>query len=480
MQTDEYNEEQEDYEETANNKNSGNGDLIKKILLVVLVIVVIVLLYIAFGSSGSDNKPGNNGGNEVTLSLITSELTVNVGKTGDILFTITPATEQVTFKSSDSNVVMVDSSGKVVGLSEGVANITLSYNSNGATQEKICVVTVSKGENNPSDDPVQNTGVLPEINLSLANAQEGVWSKNDVLINVYATSQVGNAAIKYATNCEGDNCNYLNVFNNQVMISNNGTTKVTFTATDSNGTTSKSVTVMIDKNPPKVTLEPNQDNFVSDKDIKVCGKCVDEESGCTEAELCKTFTKSESNQTFSFEDKAGNKATTEAFTVAVDKNPPSCKLSASGTTVTAKVSENAVAYGFDKVFNNETSGTFSVSNPENTKGAISTRRVKFYVKNSIGTVAECGITLVKTRICRWECNGTCYLNRGAIYKESKSYSSSPSGVSRKVDASYCGGSDPCYEVTVKEKVLEGYACEKNSYGFWNPGLDVSLTSQSAS
>ena len=76
------------------------------------------------------------------LSLNKSSLILYKNKSETLKATVVPTGTTVTWSSSDTNVVTVDSSGKVTAIKAGEANITAKINVNGLTYEASCTVTV--------------------------------------------------------------------------------------------------------------------------------------------------------------------------------------------------------------------------------------------------------------------------------------------------------------------------------------------------
>ncbi len=484
MYTDDDKNYKDDYEEETNNTNNKSG-LIKIILIVVLAIVLLILLISIFSGNGSGNNNDNNPPqNEFAITLNFETLNMNVGEKSTLTYKVSDETKniKVYYSSSNPSVAIVNDQGEITGVSAGTSNIILSYFYNQEKIDRICEVTVSGEGTTPVNDKTP-----PELSLSIVNGQEGVWSNKDIMINANASSSSGTVNLKYAVNCTDDNnCNYINVNSNRIVVSESGSSVITVVATDSNNLkTVKSITVTIDKNAPTVTLDHEDLNIVSGENVTVCALCKDGDSGCVEEKVCKSYSKTTQAQYLTVKDKAGNETKTDVFNVTIDKNPPSCTLSASSGTVTAKVSSNAVQYGFDSNFSggNETTKTFSVPTPPQSagKGAVETIKVKYYVKNSIGTVATCSGTLGKELYNRWECNGKYYKSRKARYKESTMYSTEqrPSGVYVKdwatVDPSKCHITDgDCYKLTIRVEVsgVTG-ACDKgDDYWYYDEGLSV--------
>ena len=96
-----------------------------------------------------------------------------------------------------------------------------------------------------------------------------------------------------------------------------------------------------DTTPPLVKLDGDKTQFSGEGSVRVCAICSDTGSGCKEEEVCKTFTKSATNQQITVYDKEGNKATSKYFnvTVTVPKNTKAV------TKVTLDKSKGTLLYG---------------------------------------------------------------------------------------------------------------------------------------
>ena len=224
------------------------------------------------------------------------------------------------------------------------------------------------------------------------------WSKDNITIDINNPS---NASIKYTINCDSK-CDYVDVTDNKIIITNDGTSKVTVIAKGSDGgETKKDVTVSIDRMAPSVTLSPNNTKITSNEDVTVCAICTDNESGCKEAQVCKTYKSSASNQKLTVYDNAGNSKETARFTVTINNNAnngnknsgitPTCSLGISGNNIIAKHS-NATYYGFSSNYSgsNSSSKVLPITSKTNKSGE---EKVTYYVKNSSsGKTSTCSIS----------------------------------------------------------------------------------------
>lgn len=78
-----------------------------------------------------------------SVSLSKTSVTVTAGKSVTLKATTAPSGKTVTWKSSDTSVVKVSSSGKVTGVKKGKATVTASLRYGGKTYKKTCTVTVN-------------------------------------------------------------------------------------------------------------------------------------------------------------------------------------------------------------------------------------------------------------------------------------------------------------------------------------------------
>lgn len=298
---------------------------------VILLIAIIALIVFAIIKSPR-------------IKLSEKEISLNVGESKYITFEVVNTEDSIAtnFSSEDNAVATIDENGNIVAVGAGTTNIIVSYNVNGLKKNEKCKVTVigEKKEDPPKEDPPKedppkqdppkqdptpptpaSCDKAPSLSVTLTNAQENSWTNQDVIVNVSGTSNCNaSVSVKYGINC-GTSCNYTNVSNNSVTISNKGTSTVMFVAKDSksNKEVSKSVTIKIDKTPPKISLLPNDQTVFTPsspntKRMEICASCTDNESGCKEAKVCKVYS-SKATDTISILDNAGNKGTSKSFTV---------------------------------------------------------------------------------------------------------------------------------------------------------------------
>ena len=101
-----------------------------------------------------------------TITISKSSLSMFIGDTSTLTATINPTGQTITWKSSNTGVATVNSSGKITAVAAGTANITASITVNGKTYtSSACAVTVktpavtwSKTSDSSSDDHVYYSG----------------------------------------------------------------------------------------------------------------------------------------------------------------------------------------------------------------------------------------------------------------------------------------------------------------------------------
>ena len=165
----------------------------------------------------------------VTLDKIS--LTLSVNDTAKLIATVKPSNatdKKVTWSSSDTSVVSVDTNGNVEALKEGTSIITVTTNDGKYTA--ICTITVTK-----KDDTVKVTGVtLDKTKISLYV---------DDSAKLTATVKPSNATNKNVT-WESSNPAVASVDQNgNVKALKAGTATITVTTNDGNYTASCTVTV---------------------------------------------------------------------------------------------------------------------------------------------------------------------------------------------------------------------------------------------
>ena len=123
-----------------------------------------------------------------SLSFADDSVSVKKGDSLKLIVSVNPvelSTEKLTWKSSDSNIVSVDSSGKIKGLKEGTATITVT-SSNGKTASIKVTVTTDEVDVERillSGNKTINVGDLTQIIASIepenATNRELIWTSSD-------------------------------------------------------------------------------------------------------------------------------------------------------------------------------------------------------------------------------------------------------------------------------------------------------------
>ena len=378
-----YGNNEED--EPVKESNSNTKTIIRFGIIILLVIILAVLLVILL-RKGEDEK------GDIELSKTNYEL--KIGDKDYISYKVVDTDKTVTssFTSSNPNVVTIDANGELTAVGNGEAIITISYTINNKTKVKECTVKVNGPE------------IKHELSLDL-KASTTNWTNKDVTITVTPKTDTSITSIKYAINCSGT-CNYNDVTNNKIVISNVGTTKVVVVAKDASGLeVTKEITTKIDKEAPKVTYSGST-NITSTKDVNVCVTCSDSLSGCKQNKVCKKYTSSKSNQVITVSDNAGNTKNSQSFNVTINKVQAPCTLKVSSDgTVSATLKENATYYGFNSSYtgSNELSTKVTVGE----EGKSGAKVVYYYIKSKNGNTGSCHLTVVKEcskSICTYRAN----------------------------------------------------------------------------
>lgn len=374
------------YEENEEYNNSNKKIIIKYCVIALLVIILIVLIIILL--SGKDN-------NKIIgdIELNNSNISLMIGNSDYISYKVVNTDSKVSssFISSNTSVATVDEFGKITAVGEGESTITIYYTIDGVDKEKKCVVKV--------EGPKVNEELT--LNLKYIQGSENSWTNKNVVINVEAKTELGLSSLKYAVNCT-DTCNYVDVVDNKITITNNGTSKITVKAVDKkNKEVTKETTVKIDKEAPTITFN-SEKNIKSNNDVEVCATCSDSISGCKQQKVCKKFTSSKTNQTIKVTDNAGNTKSSPTFNVTITKFKEPCVLTVSSDgTVKATLRESASYYGFNSSYSgsNELSKKINISNVTK-NGEQGATVVRYYVLNKNGSGGMCYITVIKECRCK--------------------------------------------------------------------------------
>ena len=187
-------------------------------------------------SSSSDSSGSSSSGQAIgviSVSLNKSVDTLNIGDTDTLTATISPsnaANKNVSWTSSNENIVAVDTNGKITAVSQGTATITCTTADGHKTAS--CSVTV-----NPK---APTTVLVNSVSLNKAADTLNVGD-NDTLI---ATITPANAANKNAS-WTSSNENIVTVdTTGKITAVSQGTATITCTTADGNKTTSCTVNVI--------------------------------------------------------------------------------------------------------------------------------------------------------------------------------------------------------------------------------------------
>ncbi|WP_459481236.1 Ig-like domain-containing protein [Clostridium saccharoperbutylacetonicum] len=122
------------------------------------------------------------------LTLDNSMLTLSVDSSKQLIVTTTPAAVGVTWKSSDSSIATVDSTGKVTGIKEGSCIITITSTAttgDGKSLTATCAVTVSKGKFISLNKSTTNLIIGDSETLISTTTPAGInvkWSSSDATV----------------------------------------------------------------------------------------------------------------------------------------------------------------------------------------------------------------------------------------------------------------------------------------------------------
>lgn len=183
--------------------NNGNKNTIKMVIAIVLLIVLGILIWFLL-----NNKTRGD------IEISNNNITLKPGDSEYISYRVVGTDKQVTstFTSSNTRVATVSENGEIKAVGNGEAVITIHYTIDGRTKEKSFAVKVNGPE------------LKHELTLTLA-ATATNWINKDVVITVNTKTDSEITSLKYAINCTG-NCNYKDVSNNKITITDNGVSKV--------------------------------------------------------------------------------------------------------------------------------------------------------------------------------------------------------------------------------------------------------------
>ena len=372
---------------------------LKKIIIICgIAILAIILVVLSFVIIKSVTKKD--------IELLNENMSIKVGESDYLSYKIVneDVGEEFSFVSSDESIATVNENGLVTGISGGNVTISFNYQVNGRKRTKEINVTIV-GE--PISDDIT-------MNITYSSGSSDTWTNQDVKLSIETTGYV--SSIRYAVNCSGE-CNYKEVTNNEIIITDNGVNNVKVVANGRNNKeVTKEVVVKLDKEMPKAVI--NNKNVVSNDSVEVCATCSDSVSGCSKEKVCKRYTTSQKNQVISVSDNAGNEANSPLFNVTINKTEDPCTLSVSPDgVVTATVKGEASYYGFNSGYTgkNELSKKIDINATKN--GETFAKVVFYFVKNTNGSGGKCYITVIKECKCSNSSNSsncpvTCTFRKG--------------------------------------------------------------------
>ncbi|NRT34149.1 putative repeat protein (TIGR01451 family) [Clostridium beijerinckii] len=152
-----------------------------------------------------------------SISLDKSSMNLTVGDSQQLTATTTPAAVEVTWKSSDSSIATVDSTGKVTGVKEGTCTITATT-ADGLTATCTVTVTPKTAEpTNPDPDPTDSENI---VNIAHAKGDNTNNAGGDVTIIFHGSADTTLSVVKTADVKDvwvGDNFTYT------IVVANTGT-----------------------------------------------------------------------------------------------------------------------------------------------------------------------------------------------------------------------------------------------------------------
>ena len=353
--------------------NNGNKNTIKMVIAIVLLIVLGILIWFLL-----NNKTRGD------IEISNNNITLKPGDSEYISYRVVGTDKQVTstFTSSNTRVATVSENGEIKAVGNGEAVITIHYTIDGKTREKSFAVKVNGPE------------LKHELTLTLV-ATATNWINKDVVITVNTKTDSEITSLKYAINCTG-NCNYKDVSNNKITVTDNGVSKVKVIAKDrNNNEATKEIEVRVDKEVPTVTYTGDKD-VISNDNVEVCVTCNDKVSGCKQNKVCKTYTVSNTNQTITVSDNAGNTTKSPTFNVTINRPKLSCTLKvASDGTVSATLNGSAKYYGFNSDYSGSNELSRKINIGVSKKGDRGAKVIHYFLKDKNGYVGTCHITVIK-------------------------------------------------------------------------------------
>ncbi|MDR1840495.1 MAG: Ig-like domain-containing protein, partial [Holophagales bacterium] len=202
----------------------------KQLCCMILAMFAVAFAFVSCGGGGGNN---NNGGGQTVsvtgVSLNRNTMALNAGSSETLSPTITPSNatnKGVTWTSSNDAIASV-SSGRVTGVAQGAATITVRTNDGGYTAT--CSVTVS-----PATTTVPVTGVSLNKNTMTLTA-----GGTEQLTHTIQPSNATNQNVTW----ESNNSAIAAVNNGLVTAIASGNATITVRTNDGNHTATCSVTV---------------------------------------------------------------------------------------------------------------------------------------------------------------------------------------------------------------------------------------------
>ena len=321
--------------------------ILGSILLIGLIVFLVILII--------------NKSNKVTFNLEEYTASIYVGDTYELKYNLIDKnnTNNIYITVNDDTIASIDEN-IITGLSAGETTINIVYidkDENDYTEvfylevlKKETTKETKKKETTKETTKVVQT--KPTIKVTYTSGTENKWNRSDVKVKITATDTNGISTLKYTLNSKTTTISS----GKTITISNNGKNKITIVATNKQGnSTSKTITVLIDKNDPTVTMVSNNTIYYGTKSVQVCAKCSDSESGCIKDLVCQVYDGTGltakngvvggNNISFNVYDNVNNYSTTSKFSFKLCSGTVTASLSAgsaskNGVKVTAKNTKN--------------------------------------------------------------------------------------------------------------------------------------------
>jgi len=225
------------------------------ILLAIIILTLILILALNKNNQVNDHSP------YVEFSLDKKEILE--GDSEQLPMKKVNINKNITFISSNPEVVVINEVGIVKALKPGTAIITLIY----------------EDEKNRISDSIEIT-VKSKYDVSLISVNyeliKGVndWNKDNVVVKTIINNgneNVGIDLVKYSINCPGVNCDS-NILkdNYEFVIDKEGKNNILIEVVDAKGTVvSKSLEVLIDRSKPTINYNLAAGTFYENKSVTI-------------------------------------------------------------------------------------------------------------------------------------------------------------------------------------------------------------------